>query len=162
MAYKELSMKKFLQLHAKLVLKGAVVLCCVIFSACSTSVIEFEKKDLAITNLDGKTIPITVELARSRREMTKGFMGRTNIPDGTGMLFVFKKDQKIAFWMKDTPTPLSIAFISASGEICETRDMTPCSEASVEASQPVRYALEVPQGWFKKNNIGPGCAIKLP
>ena len=146
MVYKELSMKKFLRLHAKLVLKGAVVLCCVIFSACSTSVIEFEKKDLAITNLDGKTIPITVELARSRREMTKGFMGRTNIPDGTGMLFVFKKDQKIAFWMKDTPTPLSIAFISASGEICETRDMTPFSEASVESSQPVRYALEVPQG----------------
>ena len=162
MTYKELSMKKFLQLHAKLVLKGAVVLCYAIFSACSTSVLEFEKKDLAITNLDGKTIPITVELARSRREMTKGFMGRTNIPDGTGMLFVFKKDQKLAFWMKDTPTPLSIAFISARGEICETRDMAPVSEASVESSQPVRYALEVPQGWFKKNNIGPGCSIKLP
>ena len=64
--------------------------------------------------------------------------------------------------MKDTPTPLSIAFISASGEICETRDMAPFSEASVESSQPVRYALEVPQGWFKKNNIGPGCSIKLP
>ena len=93
MTYKGLTTKKFLQLHAKLVLKVAVVLCCAIFSACSTSVIEFEKKDLAITNLDGKTIPITVELARSRREMTKGFMGRTNIPDGTGMLFVFKKDR---------------------------------------------------------------------
>ena len=158
MTYKELSMKKFL----KLVLKGAVVLCCAIFSACSMPVLEFEKKDLAITNLDGKTIPITVELARSRQEMTKGFMGRTNIPDGTGMLFVFKTDQKLAFWMKDTPTPLSIAFISASGEICETRDMAPFSEASIESSQPVRYALEVPQGWFKKNNIGPGCSIKLP
>ena len=99
MVYKELSMKKFLQLHAKLVLKGAVVLCCAIFSACSTSVIEFEKKDLAITNLDGKTIPITVELARSRREMTKGFMGRTNIPDGTGMLFVFRSYEKsVIYW----------------------------------------------------------------
>ena len=162
MTYKELSMKKFLKLHAKLVLKGVVVLCCAIFSACSMPVLEFEKKDLAITNLDGKTIPITVELARSRQEITKGFMGRTNIPDGTGMLFVFKTDQKLAFWMKDTPTPLSIAFISASGEICETRDMAPFSEASVESSQPVRYALEVPQGWFKKNNIGPGCSIKLP
>ncbi|MFC2441189.1 MAG: DUF192 domain-containing protein [Segatella maculosa] len=52
--------------------------------------------------------------------------------------------------------------MSASGEICETRDMAPFSEASVESSQSVRYALEVPQGWFKKNNIGPGCTIKLP
>ena len=141
---------------------GLILSYYLVLSACSALALEFEQKDLSITNLDGKTIPITVELARSRREMTKGFMGRTNIPDGTGMLFVFKKDQKIAFWMKDTPTPLSIAFISASGEICETRDMVPFSEASVESSQSVRYALEVPQGWFKKNNIGPGCSIKLP
>ena len=155
-------MKKKIFTSAKLLLMGVILSCYLVFSACSALALEFEEKDLSITNLDGKTIPITVELARSRREMTKGFMGRTNIPDGTGMLFVFKKDQKIAFWMKDTPTPLSIAFISASGEICETRDMTPFSEASVESSQPVRYALEVPQGWFKKNNIGPGCAIKLP
>ena len=155
-------MKKKIFTSAKLLLMGVIPLCYLVFSACSALTLEFEERDLTITNLDGKTIPITVELARSRREMTKGFMGRTNIPDGTGMLFVFKKDQKLAFWMKDTPTPLSIAFISASGEICETRDMAPFSEASVESSQSVRYALEVPQGWFKKNNIGPGCTIKLP
>ena len=155
-------MKKKIFTSAKLLLMGLILSYYLVLSACSALALEFEQKDLSITNLDGKTIPITVELARSRREMTKGFMGRTNIPDGTGMLFVFKKDQKIAFWMKDTPTPLSIAFISASGEICETRDMAPFSEASVESSQSVRYALEVPQGWFKKNNIGPGCTIKLP
>ena len=155
-------MKKKIFTSVKLLLMGVILLCYLVFTACSALALEFEERDLTITNLDGKTIPITVELARSRREMTKGFMGRTNIPDGTGMLFVFKTDQKIAFWMKDTPTPLSIAFISASGEICETRDMAPFSEASVESSQSVRYALEVPQGWFKKNNIGPGCSIKLP
>ena len=155
-------MKNKIFTSVKLLLMGVILLCYLVFSACSALTLEFEERDLTITNLDGKTIPITVELARSRREMTKGFMGRTNIPDGTGMLFVFKKDQKLAFWMKDTPTSLSIAFISASGEICETRDMVPFSEASVESSQPVRYALEVPQGWFKKNNIGPGCSIKLP
>lgn len=157
--YKKSSTKKFLQLSTKPLLKVAVVLCCAIFNACSTAEIEFEKKDLTITNLDGKTIPINVELARSRREMEKGFMGRTNIPEGTGMLFMFKTDQRPAFWMKDTPTPLSIAFISSSGEICETYDMTPFSKAKVESSQRVRYALEVPQGWFKKNNIGPGCTL---
>ena len=155
-------MKKKIFTSAKLLLMGVILSYYLVFTACSALTLEFEERDLTITNLDGKTIPITVELARSRREMTKGFMGRTNIPDGTGMLFVFKTDQKIAFWMKDTPTPLSIAFISASGEICETRDMAPFSEASVESSQSVRYALEVPQGWFKKNNIGPGCSIKLP
>ena len=57
MAYKELSMKKFLRLHAKLVLKGAVVLCCVIFSACSTSVIEFEKRIWQLQILTARPFP---------------------------------------------------------------------------------------------------------
>ena len=64
--------------------------------------------------------------------------------------------------MKDTPAPLSIAFINSNGEIREIRNMTPLSRQSVDSSEAVRYALEVPQGWFEKNNIGKGCIIKLP
>ena len=64
--------------------------------------------------------------------------------------------------MKNTPTPLSIAFINSNGEILEIRNMTPFSRKSVNSSEPVRYALEVPQGWFERNNIGTGCIIKLP
>ena len=146
----------------KLLPRGAVVLCCLILSACSIFALDFEKKDLMIIRPDGTAVPITVELARSARELTKGYMGRKNIPEGTGMLFIFKKDEKLSFWMKNTPTALSIAFISSTGVIRETRDMTPFSLASVESSYSVRYALEVPQGWFKKNNIGPGCTIQLP
>ena len=115
-----------------------------------------------ISRPDGTTVPITVELARSARELIKGYMGRKNIPEGTGMLFIFNKDEKLSFWMKNTPTALSIAFISSTGVIRETRDMTPFSLASVESSYSVRYALEVPQGWFKRNNVGPGSTIELP
>lgn len=145
-----------------LLLRGGVFLCCLILSACSIFALDFEKKDLMISRPDGTTVPITVELARSARELIKGYMGRKNIPEGTGMLFIFNKDEKLSFWMKNTPTALSIAFISSTGVIRETRDMTPFSLASVESSYSVRYALEVPQGWFKKNNIGPGCTIELP
>ena len=146
----------------KLLRRGAVLLCCVILSACSIFALDFEKRDLTIIRPDGTTVPITVELARSVRELTKGYMGRKNIPEGTGMLFIFKRDEKLSFWMKNTPTALSIAFISSSGEICEIYDMTPFSLASVESTGSVRYALEVPQGWFAKNNIGRGSTIQLP
>ena len=146
----------------KLLPRGAVVLCCVILSACSMFALDFEKKDLTIIRPDGTTVPITVELARSARELTKGYMGRKHIPEGTGMLFIFKKDEKLSFWMKNTPTALSIAFISSTGEIREIYDMTPFSLASVQSSYSVRYALEVPQGWFAKNNIKPGSTIQLP
>ena len=155
-------MKKKIFTSAKLLLMGVILLCYLVFTSCSALTLEFEERDLTITNLDGKTIPIRVELARSIREMSKGYMGRENIPEGTGMLFIFKRDEKLSFWMKDTPTPLSIAFINSSGEIRETRNMTPFSHQSVDSSEPVRYALEVPQGWFEKNNIGKGCIIKLP
>ena len=161
---KILSSAHFLPLPpaVKLLPRGAVLLCCVILSACSMFALDFEKKDLTIIRPDGTTVPITVELARSARELTKGYMGRKHIPEGTGMLFIFKKDEKLSFWMKNTPTALSIAFISSTGEIREIYDMTPFSLASVQSSYSVRYALEVPQGWFKKNNIGPGCTIQLP
>jgi len=155
-------MKKKIFTSAKLLLKGVILSYYLVFSACSALALEFEEKDLSITNLDGKTIPIRVELARSIRELSKGYMGRENIPEGTGMLFIFKKDEKLSFWMKNTPTPLSIAFINSKGEIRETRNMTPFSRQSVNSSEPVRYALEVPQGWFERNNIGKGCIIKLP
>ena len=155
-------MKKKIFTSAKLLLKGVILSYYLVFSACSALALEFEEKDLSITNLDGKTIPIRVELARSIRELSKGYMGREHIPEGTGMLFIFKRDEKLSFWMKNTPTPLSIAFINSNGEIREIRNMTPFSRESVNSSEPVRYALEVPQGWFERNNIGTGCIIKLP
>ena len=155
-------MKKKIFTSTKLLLMGVILSCYLVFSACSALALEFEEKDLSITNLDGKTIPIRVELARSIRELSKGYMGREHIPEGTGMLFMFKRDEKLSFWMKNTPTPLSIAFINSNGEIREIRNMTPFSRESVNSSEPVRYALEVPQGWFERNNIGTGCIIKLP
>ena len=155
-------MKKILSPAVKLLPRGAVLLCCLILSACSIFALDFEKKDLTIKRPDGTTVPITVELARSVRELTKGYMGRKNIPEGTGMLFIFKRDEKLSFWMKNTPTALSIAFISSSGVIHEIYDMKPFSTASVESTVSVRYALEVPQGWFAKNNIKPGSTIQRP
>ena len=155
-------MKKKIFTSAKLLLMGVILSCYLVLSACSALALEFEEKDLSITNLDGKTLPIRVELARSIRELSKGYMGREHIPEGTGMLFIFKRDEKLSFWMKNTPTPLSIAFINSNGEIREIRNMTPFSRESVNSSEPVRYALEVPQGWFERNNIGTGCIIKLP
>ena len=134
-------MKKKIFTSVKLLLMGVILLCNLVFTACSALALEFEERDLSITNLDGKTIPIRVELARSIREMSKGYMGRKNIPEGTGMLFIFKRDEKLSFWMKDTPTPLSIAFINSSGEIRETRNMTPFSHQSVDSSEPVHYEI---------------------
>ena len=112
-----------------------------------------EVQTLTLKRADGSTVSVRAEMARTPAQQSRGFMDRENIPDGTGMLFVFGKDEVLSFWMKDTPHPLSIAYIDSSGRIRDIYDMTPFSLAPVVSTVSVRYALEVPQGWFNRVNI---------
>ena len=137
-------------------------LCFFVIFCVSCRADALEKKDLTITRPDGTAIIIRAELARTQKEQMKGYMERTRIPEGTGMLFIFERDQILSFWMKNTPTALSIAYIDSRGTIREIYDMTPLSLASVTSNMSLRYALEVPQGWFQKNNIAAGAVISLP
>ena len=122
---------------------------------------KLEKRNLTILKADGTEISVLAEIAVKPEDRNRGFMERKNIPQGTGMLFVFENDQILNFWMKNTPTPLSIAYISKDGKIKDILDMQPFSLADITSSGYVRYALEVPQGWFKKNGIAVGDAIKI-
>ena len=99
---------------------------------------------------------ISAELAITPAQQQRGFMERKLIPEGTGMIFLYKEDTKLRFWMKNTPHPLSIAFIDSSGIIKEIYDMTPYSLETLESAYSVRYALEVPQGMFKRMGIKEG------
>lgn len=122
---------------------------------------KLQTKDLTIKKSSGGTVVVKAELAITEEEQTYGFMNRKNIPDGTGMLFIFKDDRIASFWMKNTPTPLSIAYIDYSGKIKDIFDMTPFSLATIVSTGYVRYALEVPQGWFSKNGIKVGDYLDL-
>lgn len=102
------------------------------------------------------TIPIEVETAVTTQEQQRGFMHRKEIPDSSGMIFIYKRDEKLSFWMKDTPHPLSIAFIDSVGRIREIYDMTPFSLDVIASTHSVRYALEVAQGYFERAGINTG------
>lgn len=115
--------------------------------------------DITITRADGTTAIVKAEVAQKEEERNYGFMNRKNIPDGTGMLFVFEKEQILSFWMKNTPHPLSIAYIDSRGKIRNIYDMTPFSLTPIKSTSSVRYALEVPQGWYKENNINVGDIV---
>lgn len=130
-----------------------------IFTGCSK--FNLEKKNIAVVTQDGREILLNVEIADQEEERMQGYMFRKNIPDGTGMLFVFENDQILSFWMKNTPHPLSIAYITKDGKIRDIFDMTPYSLNSIVSTGYVRYALEVPQGWYKKAGISTGDYVKL-
>ena len=119
---------------------------------------ELEREEIVfISNqLNGKKVFIDVELAITSDEKARGFMERKNIPEGTGMLFLYTSDVKMHFWMKNTPTPLSIAFISSDGVIKEIKDMAPYSLETVSSTLSLRYALEVPKGMFERSHLSIG------
>lgn len=105
---------------------------------------------------------LSVEIAKTSEERNQGLMERKSLDKESGMLFVFQRDEKLSFWMKDTYISLSIAFINSSGEIKEIKEMTPLNLDSVSSKNYVRFALEVNQGWFQEKGIKPGDTVILP
>ena len=95
-----------------------------------------------------------VEVAATAQQRQHGLMGRTHLPADGGMLFVFERPGRHCFWMRDTPLPLTIAFIDPAGRIAGFADMQPRSEALHCSGTDVRYTLEVRQGEFQRRGIG--------
>ena len=115
---------------------------------------------LPTTTLRIGTATVEAEVADEIDERTIGLMGREELAEGKGMLFVFRTPQAMSFWMRDTLVPLSIAYINAAGVIREIHDLHPLDETPARSTfRDLLYALEVPQGWFHKNNILPGDRI---
>lgn len=102
---------------------------------------------------------ITAEAATTPQTRTVGLMYRERLAPNHGMLFVFEDKSQQCFWMRNTPVPLTIAFIEDDGTIAQLADMAPKTEVSHCSQKPVRYALEMEQGWFAKRGIAAGAKI---
>ena len=135
-----------------------------VLCASPTYALEFQKQELVFSN--GKKL--RVEIAESFKERAQGLMDRTSLKENSGMLFSFSKPQKLNFWMKNTYIPLSIGYFDSKMVLKEIYKMK--AQNIMEKFQDTKnypshcrcqYALEVNQGWFKKNNIQVGATIKL-
>ena len=105
---------------------------------------------------------LTAEIAADRASHLCGLAFRNDLPSDYGMLFVYARDQIVGFWMQNTFIPLSIAFLDRDGRILEIHDMEPLDSTRRYISRsPVRYALEVRQGWFADNGIKVGDRLEF-
>lgn len=99
---------------------------------------------------------LEAEYARTPNERERGLMGRTEMPADHGMLFRFDELRRHCLWMKNTPLPLSAAFMDEQGRIVDIIDLQPL-DTSIRCSQgPARYALEMNQGWFEAKGVEVG------
>lgn len=129
--------------------------------SCAEAPKRLPARDLSILRSDRSVVTLRAEIADDDGERNLGLMHRKEVKDGEGMLFVFQADQQLAFWMKNTLVPLSIAYIASDGRILEFHDMTPLSLAPVKSTRSARYALEVPQGWFSRAGVSVGDRLVL-
>ena len=104
---------------------------------------------------------VLAEVAATVDERQQGLMYRDDVPDGTGMLFVFQDNQPRAFWMANTYVPLDIAYMNPSYRIVDIIAMEPLVTESYPSSQPSMFALEVRQGWFEEQGIGVGATADI-
>lgn len=107
---------------------------------------------------------LTVEISNTPATRVRGLMGRKELPQGTGMLFVYEREERLTFWMKDTVIPLSIAFFDDDKICINILDMDPpIGEPLIRyrSTAPARYALEVAQGWFEKHHIARGAKFSF-
>ncbi len=86
-------------------------------------------------------------------------MLRKEMPPQEGMVFVFEQPSQQCFWMKNTPLPLSAAFVADDGRIVNLVDMKPQTLDAHCSQEPVRYVLEMNQGWFAKKGIKAGSKL---
>ena len=106
-------------------------------------------------------VELQVEIADTPESRSRGLMHRTQLAERAGMLFVFQERDMRTFWMRDTPLPLSIAYIDDRLTIREIHDMEPHSLEPVSSRGPARYALEVNQGAFERLGIRVGDRLIL-
>jgi uncharacterized membrane protein (UPF0127 family) len=103
---------------------------------------------------------IQAELVNTADTRARGLMFRERLAPNHGMLFVFDMPATQCMWMRNTFIPLSVAFIDDRGRIVNIEDMAPLTETSHCSRLPVRYALEMEQGWFAQRGLGPGASLR--
>lgn len=104
---------------------------------------------------------VVAEVASTAEERADGLMYRDEVPDGTGMLFVFTDSQPRSFWMANTYVALDIAYMDPSFRIVDIVAMEPLVTDSYPSSAPAMFGLEVRQGWFAEQGIAIGAQANI-
>jgi uncharacterized protein len=120
----------------------------------------------SVTAADGTVTGCCLLVAATDEQRQRGLMEVTDLGGYQGMVFVYADDSEGGFWMRNTPTPLSIAWFDAEGAFVSATDMAPCpgdeSDCPIYPPEgPYRFAVEVFQGDLDELGIGPGSRLRL-
>lgn len=126
----------------------------------ATAMAQTAQTELPRVQMQAGMYQINAQVASTPEQRAIGLMNRPDMPQHEGMLFVFEHPQVQCFWMKNTLMPLTAAFIADDGSIVNLADMKPQTTNSHCSDKPVRYVLEMKQGWFAAKQIRKGYVLK--
>lgn len=135
------------------------LLCLTVALVNSSQAQDAPQTDLPRVKLSAGMHLIDAQVAATIEQRSTGLMFRRDMPQSEGMLFVFEQAAVQCFWMKNTLLPLTAAFVANDGTIVNLADMKPRTTESHCSKEPVRYVLEMNQGWFGKKGIKAGFKL---
>ena len=96
-----------------------------------------------------------VFVASNSDQQRRGLMFVREMPEFTGMIFIYRQAGIRSMWMKNTFIPLDMLFVRGDGKISSVAaNTTPHSLESVAAIEPVNFVVELNAGMAEKLGIG--------
>jgi uncharacterized membrane protein (UPF0127 family) len=120
------------------------------------------QSDLPVTTMPIGSRTFTLEIASTDDARAKGLMYRDTMPPDHGMIFVFRNEQPLSFWMKNTRLPLDILYLDATGRVVSIHQMRPLDLTGVTARGLAKYAIELNQGTAAALGVKDGDQLQLP
>ena len=116
---------------------------------------------LVFVNAEGRVLAsIAIEIADTPQARSVGLMGRRGLDDSMGMLFVHDDAGPKNFWMRNTPTPLDIIFVSADDRVTNIAANTkPLSDTVYSSNGPALFVVEVLAGFCARHGVEAGTRI---
>ncbi|MDY7082476.1 MAG: DUF192 domain-containing protein [Halobacteria archaeon] len=135
---------------------------------CDTSSIEVPEgannTATATFVVDCELHTVTLEIADTPEERSKGLMFRDSLAENHGMLFVYQNEAHRSFWMKNTYIPLDMVFVDGNGRVINVEHAAPYNESglkSYESDAPAQYVIEVNRGYANRTGIEKGTKVIL-
>ena len=103
-------------------------------------------------------------LAETQDQRRQGLMGRRDLAGYDAMVFRFPSESTDAFWMRNVPVPLTVAWFDGAGRFVSSADMVPCPGGDCPLYHPrgpYRFAVEVLAGELGRLGIGPGAVLAV-
>jgi uncharacterized membrane protein (UPF0127 family) len=107
------------------------------------------------------TDTVVAEVARTTAEKERGLMFRSELPDGTGMLFLFDEEEIQSLWMQNVHFPLDVAFLDASMRVVDIQQMEAETTSIHSSLRQAMFCLEVPKGWLAAHGVAVGDVAQI-